>query len=144
MDNFSERLTELISGSEKNIKSDLLGEAIGVSGQTVRAWCSGSQQISLKNLLKLADYFNCSLDFIVGRTDIFLDYTPRECPPFYQRFRNVLNEKGKTRYRVNKETKIKDSYFTKWSKGTDPHVFSLIEMANYLDITIDYLVGRDR
>lgn len=142
MNSFSERLSELMF-EKGNIKSDGLGAAIGVSGQTVRAWCDGSQLIFLSNLLKLADYFNCSLDFLVGRTETVLDYSPRQCPPFYKRLREVMKEKGKTRYRMDKESKVKDSYFTNWSKGTDPHILSLIEVADYLDVTIDYLVGRD-
>lgn len=138
----SERLSELMV--DNGIKSDQLGKKLGVSGQTVRAWCDGVQQISLVNLIKIAEFFNCSIDYLVGRTEKFLDFTPKECPSFYERFREILKEKGISRYRMAKESRIKDSYFTTWQNGSDPHILSLIEVADYLDITIDYLVGRER
>ena len=105
---------------------------------------TGHQVSFLSQLVKLADYFDCSLDFLTGRTDTVLDYSPKPCPPFYARFREVMAERGITRYRMSKETKIKDSYFTEWSKGTDPHLFSLIEVADYLNVSVDYLVGREQ
>lgn len=55
-----------------------------------------------------------------------------------------MKEKGVTRYRMAKESKIKDSYFTAWSRGADPNVDSVMEAADYLNVSIDYLVGRDR
>lgn len=140
--NFSERLRELMYDCG-DIKSERLGAEIGVSGQTVRGWCEGSQSISLSNLLKLADYFECSLEFLLAISDIECDYTPHPCPPFYEHFREVMKEKGITRYRMTKESKIKDSYFTEWSKGADPQLHSLVEAANYLNVSIDYLVGRE-
>lgn len=136
-----ERLAELMS---ENIKSSELASAIGVNTSSVNDWKRGKFQIYLSNLIKLADYFDCSLDFLVGRSETFLDYTPKPCPPFYPHFRKILKERGKNRYRMTKETRIKDSYFTKWSKGSNPHVVSLIEVADYLGVTLDYLVGRDR
>ena len=141
--NFSERLKELMYDCG-DIKSERLGAEIGVSGQSVRGWCEGTQSISLSHLLKLADYFNCSLEFLLARSDIECDYTPRPCPPFYERFREVMKEKGVTRYRMAKESKIKDSYFPAWSRGADPNVDSVMEAADYLNVSIDYLVGRDR
>ena len=74
--NFSERLKELMYDCG-DIKSERLGAEIGVSGQSVRGWCEGTQSISLSHLLKLADYFNCSLEFLLARSDIECDYTPR-------------------------------------------------------------------
>lgn len=138
----SERLKDLMLDAD--IKSAKLGEIIGVSGQSVRGWCDGSQNISLCNLKKLADYFECSIDFLIGKSDIFLEYTPKVCPPFFERLRDVMAEKNKSRYRTGKESKIKDSYFTVWKKGADPRVYSLMELADYLQVSVDYLVGRDQ
>ena len=98
----------------------------------------------LSQLAKVADYFHCSLDFLAGRSDVVLDYQVREMPPFYDSLRAVMAEKGVTRYKLVKDLPIYDGYFTNWKKGKSPNILTLIMLADYLDVTIDYLVGREK
>lgn len=142
MSNFRERLNDHMLDAP--IKSDQLGKAIGVSGQSIRAWCDGSQSIFLSNVIKLADYFHCSIDYLVGISDSTAEFNAKQYQPFYDRLRMVMKENGITRYRLTKDSKIKDSYFTTWKSGSDPHIISVIEVAKYLDVTIDYLIGREK
>ena len=139
---FGDRLSDLML--KENVKATELAAAIGVNTSSVNDWKRGKFQMYLSNLIKVADFFNCSLEYLADRTDTLLDYAPKPCPPFYARFREVMEERGKTRYRMTIDTGIKDSYFTEWSKGSDPHVVSVTEAADYLGVTLDYLVGRDR
>ena len=44
-----------------------------VSDETVRRWKNGERDILLSQLVKLADYFQCSLDFLAGRSETVLD-----------------------------------------------------------------------
>ena len=101
---FHERLTELMI--EKGVNTVSLAAAIGVSDETVRRWKNGERDILLSQLVKLADYFQCSLDFLAGRSDVVLDYQVREMPPFYDSLRAVMKEKGVTRYRLVKDLPI--------------------------------------
>ena len=142
--NFSENLNELMLLSN-DIKSDILGKEINVSGQTVRAWCNNTQEILLSHLISLANYFNCSIDFLTGRSDVILDFQPIDsCPKFYYSLRNVMNIKGISRYNLTKKNKIiMDSYLTRWQNGADVHLSSLITLADYLDCSIDFLIGRE-
>ena len=64
---FHERLTELMI--EKGVNTVSLALALGVSDETVRRWKNGQRYILLSQLVKLADYFQCSLDFLAGRSD---------------------------------------------------------------------------
>ena len=139
---FHERLSELMI--EKGVNTVSLSAAIGVSDETVRRWKNGQRDILLSQLVKLADYFQCSLDFLAGRSDCAMDHQVREIPPFYDRLRAVMAEKGVTRYRLVKELPIYDGYFTNWKKGKSPNILTLIMLADYLDVTIDYLVGREK
>lgn len=138
---FNERLKELML--YKNIKSEKLAAAVGVTGSVVRRWTFNDTDVKLKNLLSLADFFNCSIDFLVGRSDKVLDFSPKECPPFYDAMLNALDHFDVTMYRVSEETKIKSYHFYIWRKGSKPQLSSLIELANYLGCTIDFLVGRE-
>lgn len=49
-----------ISGTE-------LAEIIGVNSNVIYRWETGETFPSLLNAISLADYFNCSLDDLVGR-----------------------------------------------------------------------------
>ena len=135
------RISELLV--ERNISNKTFAQAIGVNVSTVGRWKRNAKYMRLSQILKIADYFNCSLDFLVGRSEKDIDFQPKKCPPFYEHFRMLLEEKGISRNKINQETRIKSSHFVDWKNGADPHIFSLIELADYLDITLDVLVGRD-
>lgn len=67
MKQFGERLKELRAG--KGLTQKQLAEAMSVSGNTVHAWESDKQEPSLAALVRLAEYFDVSADFLLGRTD---------------------------------------------------------------------------
>ena len=124
----SERLTELMN--EKVINNKELAEILGVSPHTVGIWKKGRNNMRLPQFIAIADYFNCSLDFLAGRSETVIDF--------------ILKRNNITKYRVNADTKIKSSHFVDWKNGAEPQIHSLIELADYLDISLDYLLGRDR
>ena len=142
MSNFGETLKDLIQ--ENEITPKQLAEAVGVAVSTVHRWQNGKQKIYLSKLLKLADYFHCSLDYLTGRKEDYSEYEGKTCPPFGKRLREVLLAKGITTYRLRKESNIDGCYFYKWDRGSDPHVLTLIELADYLDVSLDYLIGREK
>ena len=144
MDNlskFSERLKELMI--ERNIKSNELGVAIGVDGSNIRRWLRGVNSVALNQLVKLAIYFNCPVDFLVGRIEYYERFKPKTCPVFIENLYKILEEKGVSTYKLNNDTSIKYGLLTRWRKGTVPHLTSLLELANYLDCSIDYLIGLE-
>ena len=139
---FSERLIELMQ--ENGLNAEKLSKKLGVAPTIIRRWCLPQKDIYYSNLLQVANYFNCSLDFLCGRSDIVLDFVPKECPPFMEWLPTVIKERGKSTYKIFKDTSIKSSYFAKWRKGREPLLSSLGILADYLDCSLDRLVGRDR
>lgn len=139
---FSERLAELIAERALTVKK--LSDLTDISVQSIYAWMrDDSYNIYLSNLIKICNALNCSLDFIVGRTDTILDFIPKECPSFYENLRKIMKEKGITRYRIVLDTRFYDNYFTVWKSGREPQLNILIELADYIGCTLDYLVGRE-
>jgi Predicted transcriptional regulators len=65
--NFSERLKEL--RSSKGLTMEQLGKEIGSTKGTISNLENGNKKPSLDMLIKLANYFNISIDYLVGRTD---------------------------------------------------------------------------
>lgn len=54
---------------EQNISAYKLSKDIGVTQGMISYWKSGDRVPSAKNLISLADYFGCSVDYLLGRTD---------------------------------------------------------------------------
>jgi len=55
---------------EKNISQSALASYLGVTQQTVSAYESGDREPDLETLNKMADFFDVSVDYLLGRTDI--------------------------------------------------------------------------
>ena len=53
----------------RHIDQKTLAEAVGVSQPTVSDWEKGKKKISGKNLEKVANYFNISVDYLLDRSD---------------------------------------------------------------------------
>ncbi len=54
---------------ENNLTQKQTAEAIGTSEQNYQRYERGSQQPTLPTLIALADLFDVSLDYLVGRSD---------------------------------------------------------------------------
>ncbi len=61
-----------------------------------------------------------------------------------QRILQLIAESGYTEYRVSKDTGISNSLFGKWKVRPTSKISSekLVLIADYLNCSIDYLVGR--
>lgn len=63
----SERIKYLM-GIEK-ITQYALARKIGVCESTVSNWLSGKKEPSIESLWKVADYFDVTIDFLIGRAN---------------------------------------------------------------------------
>ena len=66
-----EGIRKEIGGIEKGKAghAEKTGEILCVSGNTVHAWEADKQEPSLGVLVQIADYFEVSLDYLLGRSD---------------------------------------------------------------------------
>lgn len=55
--------------SKKGISQQGLAEAIGISQQSVNKYENHKIEPDIATLIKIADYFDVTLDYLVGRTD---------------------------------------------------------------------------
>jgi len=62
------RIKELRQGKE--IYQEDLGKLISIGQSTIAAYENGRARPSFEVLFKLADFFNTSVDYILGRIDI--------------------------------------------------------------------------
>ena len=67
MGNLSERMRSL--RKEKNLKQEELTELIGIPIRTYRRYEIGEREPTVSTLWKIADFYNVSVDYLIGRTD---------------------------------------------------------------------------
>ena len=68
---FNENLKDLRLRSALMQKE--IASLLGVSVRTFQGWESGRSEPNIEKLIKLADLFHVSIDFLVGRTSISLE-----------------------------------------------------------------------
>ena len=63
---------------------------------------------------------------------------------FAEKFGNILQEKQLTAYKVAKDLGISQGLMGEYKRGEKiPTVVNLIKIADYLDVSVDYLIGRE-
>lgn len=56
---------------EKNLTQTELAEAIKTSRTNIGRWEKGLNEPTASQIIKLADFFECSIDYLLGRSDDF-------------------------------------------------------------------------
>ena len=87
MSNFGENLCEIMK--EKKLSTIDIKNLIGISTTQTGRYLSGNYEPTLKNAIKISNFFNYSLDFLLGLDDI---------PNRYEKFNHVSFEKFIERY----------------------------------------------
>lgn len=95
-------------------------------------------------LVRIADYFDISVDYLLGRTKNEA-FAKADEPgvSFYDRLDELRKEENLTYAKLGKRTSIDKSYFSNWkTKNYLPSLEYLTSLANYFKTSIDYLIGR--
>ncbi len=141
---FSERLKDLMF--DRQLTAESLSKAIGCDESSIYIWASGKAGYTptVGHLVKLADHFKCSIDFLIGSENENYLPNPKPAPSFSSWFRNAVESKGFSLYRLEKKTNISTGNFYKWISGKrEPSLDSLLRIAAVLDCSLDYLIGRE-
>ncbi|ACV57529.1 MULTISPECIES: helix-turn-helix domain-containing protein [Alicyclobacillus] len=64
---FSQRLTELLDRTGTTRRS--FAQALGVSERMVQYYITGKKDPTVETLIAIADFFDVSLDYLVGRSE---------------------------------------------------------------------------
>lgn len=77
---FAERLKQLREKHKPKIYQKELADSIGVSRQAITMWETGQRIPDTLTLEKLSDYFDVSIDYLLGRTD-YSQLPPKSIEP---------------------------------------------------------------
>lgn len=67
--------------NEKDLTQEKLGEMIGVVKSTISQYETNTSRPDYETLQKLADFFNVSVDYLLGREKPLISQNPREKTP---------------------------------------------------------------
>ncbi len=138
---FADKLSELIFDIKKNVREVAKETNIGKS--TIYEYLSGEKMPTLCNLIKLADYFGCSIDYLLGLEQENIEKHFQVCKPFAQRFQEILQYFAISRYHLEKITGIAESALYYWAKGQkSPTLENILLVCEKLDCRVDFFIGR--
>ena len=134
----NKRISELLK--DNYLSAEALAKKLGLSGPTVRKWRYNTA-LKLKHLLILAEYFNCSTDFLCGRTEDEGHFNKHFSADFSERLKSLIKNDKSSVVRISKETQLSHHNFYDWLNGKPPLSSSLTALADYFRCSVDYLIG---
>ncbi len=145
---FSERLAEAMF--EKKMTAALLAKQLGLNVYDIYHWLKGTGKFmpAVSVLVKLADYFECSVGFLIGLEEVNSLLKPKPAEkrqPFSQRFPKIVREKGTNFFKLKEAANISNTtVFYNWVNGkSEPRIDSLIAVSRALNCSVDYLLDRE-
>lgn len=81
----------------------------------------------------------------MGRTEDNSQTNFKVCPPFDIQLRKIMKERKVSQYKMTHKDKVfNSSHFHRWfKKKSYPNIDTVIKLADYLNVSIDYLLGRE-
>ena len=138
---FKRRLNDIISDSDYS-KSELV-KLIPISQSTLSNALAYGIIPSVKTLIKVADFFEISLNYLLGKTDDDSFEKSSLNVTFYNRFEQLCSEKGVTHYKVATDCLFDKSSISKWFRKNYIPELEIIELlCDYFNVIPDYLLGR--
>lgn len=141
MSDFGERLKELMA--ERGLNTTDMEKATGIPNSRISEWIRYTISPYLESLIKISNFFNVSIDYLIGLTEEKHFDKARDEILFHHRLMGLLEENHMSFYRLAQSIGIDRSSFTHWQKGALPTMYPLIEMSKLFSCTIEYLIGRE-
>ena len=140
---FPETLNDLMMDGD--IKAINLAKLLGLGTSTLSRYIRGQQLPNLECLVKLADYFNCTTDYLLGLEE---ENYPQEflpCPPFAERLVYLLEYFKLPNSSIYQNKSISKARFYVWKNGKGlPNADNLVILAKIFNCSVDFVIGRTK
>ena len=142
MSEFGERLSELIFEQKLNGKE--FAKITGIKESCISFYLQGKSMPTVVSLVKMADYFNCSTDFLLGREEENKSVKFKPCPPFSEQLLFLKSHFKCSAYKIYHNTNIAKSSYYEWLSGErQPLLDNIIKLAELFDCSVDFILGRE-
>lgn len=138
---FADTITEFMLNKSMTIKD--FSHAVNISAPVVGQWIRQEIFPTAASAVKVADYLDCSLDYLFGRSSQREFIRAASPVSFKARLKDILCAQSTSRYKIARACGIEPSLMSKWLlNGCMPKIESLLKLADYFNCSLDYLVGR--
>ena len=130
---------------DKNINIMELSNLVKIDNSLLYKYINENTLPTVNNLVKIANFFDCTINYLVGLSDDPKQYkffNTFDKSLFFPRYYDLLNKHNISHYSLSKKFKLAKSSFLAWKKGAIPNLDTLYKIAEYFSVSIDYLVGR--
>ena len=135
MNKFQERLQDLLV--ENELSRLQLSKKIGISFETLNGYFNKGFYPELSVAIKIADYFDCSLQYLIGLTEDYQTNDKNDLS-FIDTIKKLLNENNLSIEKLMKALDMSESNYYRWkNQNNKPAMQSLIAIANFFDVTIE-------
>ena len=137
MNNFRERLEDFLI--EHNMSKNQLATIVGVRPDTIYGYYRKKLLPEIHIAKRIADHFNCSLDYLFGLTDQVKNNEKNDLS-FADTIKKLIKDNHKSVEKTMKELNISDRTYYRWQSGeSKPLTSVIIALAKYFDVSVDYL-----
>ncbi|MDE5654838.1 MAG: helix-turn-helix domain-containing protein [Clostridia bacterium] len=143
LSNIAENLKDLLI--EHNLNAKTLSNNLGFANANITRYINKDRVPTVENLVKIADYFKCSTDYLLGLEDEIYPQTFLPCPPFSERLAFLLKYFKSSAYNLYHNNGITQSKYYSWKNGvTSPSLENVIKLAKIFDCSVDFVIGRSK
>ena len=137
---FSESLKDLLTDLGYNIEA--FSKEAGVGRSDVYHWLKGDYNPSPRSLIRIAEKYNVSVDYMFGFSDRKELIFKKSALTFYERFTRSRMLAGFSCYKIWQECGIGQAAMSRWkTQGCIPETEVFLKLAKCLGCTLDYLLG---
>lgn len=139
---FSETLEELMT--ERNLNAKTLAQELQIEPSCISRYLNAKHCPTVQNVILLADYFNCSTDYLLGFEDYNNTLTFKPCPPFAEQIEFLTSYFKSNAVGFYNAVPIHKSRYYDWKRGKRvPTLDNIIKIAECFDCRIDFVLGRE-
>ena len=138
---FAENLSALME--EKNLNAPVLGKILNMDRSNITRYLRGERLPNYHLFIRIIEYFNVSADVLLGRLDYCDVQEFQPVQSFGATFRKALEETHTSQYELQKNLHFSSATTHAWLNDIRiPSIVHLDQLADYMDITVDFLLGR--
>ena len=138
---FKTRFNQLIDESDLSLKD--FSKAVNVSMPVLRLASNFGIIPSVRILIKICDYCDLSLDYLLGHTNENEFLKSNAPSSFHDRYIILRDEKGVKDSQIANVMPFTKTHISEWKRcHTLPSIDYLLSLADYFEVSIDFLLGR--
>lgn len=136
---------------EKKLKQEELANILSISASSIGMYERNLREPDDDLKLKISKYFNCSIDYLVGKTDIrnyeYEEKKSNNKEDFFMmlHIKEIRKKQGLTQYDLADKLQTTQQRISSYENGKrEPDLVTLSQIADILNVSTDTLLGRQQ